>query len=62
MKSSGRDQVDISQHILRKIPSEAEVTRIEYEGPALAVYTKKPEVLVDKSFIISEIVKLIRKK
>lgn len=62
MKSSGKDQVDISQHILQKIPSEAEVTRIEYEGPALAVYTKKPEVLVDKSFIISEIVKLIRKR
>ncbi|MBT8171946.1 MBL fold metallo-hydrolase, partial [Candidatus Bathyarchaeota archaeon] len=62
MKSSGKDQVDISQHILQKIPPEAEVTRIEYEGPALAVYTKKPEVLVDKSFIISETVKLIRKR
>ena len=62
MTSSGKDQVDISQHILQKIPPEAEVTRIEYEGPALAVYTKKPEVLVEKSFIIAEIVKLIRKR
>ena len=43
MKSSEKDQVDISQHILENIPAEAEVTRIEYEGPALAVYTKKPE-------------------
>ncbi|MFA5364810.1 MAG: beta-CASP ribonuclease aCPSF1 [Candidatus Bathyarchaeia archaeon] len=62
MTSSGKDQVDISQHILAKIPSEAEVTRIEYEGPALAVYTKKPEVLVEQSYIIAEIVKLIRKR
>jgi KH/beta-lactamase-domain protein len=60
--SSGKDQADISQHILENIPPEAEVTRIEYEGPALAVYTKKPEVLVEQSFIITEIVKLIRKR
>jgi len=54
--------LDISQHILENIPPEAEVTRIEYEGPALAVYTKKPEVLVEQSFVIAEIVKLIRKR
>jgi len=62
LKSNGKEQVDISQHILEKIPAEAEVTRIEYEGPALAVYTKKPEILVEKSFVIAEIVKLIRKR
>jgi KH/beta-lactamase-domain protein len=62
LTSSGKDQADISQHILENIPPEAEVTRIEYEGPALAVYTKKPEVLVEQSFIIAEIVKLIRKR
>ncbi|MBN1785049.1 MAG: beta-CASP ribonuclease aCPSF1 [Candidatus Bathyarchaeota archaeon] len=62
MTLSGKDQVDISQHILNNIPPEAEVTRIEYEGPALAVYTKKPEVLVEQSHIIAEIVKMIRKR
>jgi len=63
LKSSGKEQqLDISQHILENIPPEAEVTRIEYEGPALAVYTKKPEVLVEQSFVIAEIVKLIRKR
>jgi len=54
--------VDISQHILQNIPPQAEVTRIEYEGPALAVYTKKPEVLVEQSHIIADIVKMIRKR
>ncbi len=62
MKSSEKDQVDISQHILKNIPPEAEVTRIEYEGPALAVYTKKPEILVEQSYIIADIVKMIRKR
>ena len=62
MTSSGKDQVDISQHILNNIPPQAEVTRIEYEGPALAVYTKKPEVLVEQSHIIADIVKMIRKR
>ena len=62
MTSSGKDQVDISQHILNNIPPQAEVTRIEYEGPALAVYTKKPEVLVEQSQIIADIVKMIRKR
>ena len=62
MTSSGKDQVDISQHILQNIPPQAEVTRIEYEGPALAVYTKKPEVLVEQSHIIADIVKMIRKR
>ena len=62
MTSSGKDQVDISQHILNNIPPQAEVTRIEYEGPALAVYTRKPEVLVEQSHIIADIVKMIRKR
>jgi hypothetical protein len=62
LKSSEKDQVDISQHILKNIPPEAEVTRIEYEGPALAVYTKKPEILVEQSYIIADIVKMIKKR
>jgi KH/beta-lactamase-domain protein len=62
LTTNGKDKVDISQHILENIPSQAEVTRIEYEGPALAVYTKKPEILVEQSYIIADIVKLIRKR
>jgi KH/beta-lactamase-domain protein len=57
-----RDKVEISQYILEKVPREAEVTRIEYEGPMLAVYTKKPEILVDQSSIVAEIVGVIRKR
>jgi KH/beta-lactamase-domain protein len=63
-RSSGKDKdkIEISQYILEKVPREAEVTRIEYEGPMLAVYTKRPEVLVDQSSIVAEIVGVIRKR
>jgi KH/beta-lactamase-domain protein len=63
-RSSGKekDKIEISRYILEKVPREAEVTRIEYEGPMLAVYTKKPEVLVDQSSIVAEIVGVIRKR
>ena len=63
-RSSGKekDKIEISQYILEKVPREVEVTRIEYEGPMLAVYTKKPEILVDQSSIVAEIVGVIRKR
>jgi len=57
-----KTKVEISQTILEHIPKEAEISRIEFEGPALAVYTKKPEVLIEQSYIIADIVNLIRKR
>jgi KH/beta-lactamase-domain protein len=60
--ASGKSKVEISQHILEHIPQQAEVTRIEFEGPALAVYTKKPEILIEQSYIIADIVHFIRKR
>ena len=62
MTAEGKGKVEISQTILEHIPKEAEVTRIEFEGPALAVYTKKPEILFEQSSIIANIVGLIRKR
>ena len=61
-RNSDKDKIEISQYILEHFPREAEVTRIEYEGPMLSVYTKKPEVLVDQSSIVAEIVGVIRKR
>ena len=55
-------KVEVSQTILKHVPKEAEVTRIEFEGPTLAVYTKKPEILIEQSYVVAEIVNLIRKR
>ncbi|UCC34003.1 MAG: beta-CASP ribonuclease aCPSF1, partial [Candidatus Bathyarchaeota archaeon] len=62
MTSVGKSEADISQTVLKHIPKEAEVTRIEFEGPALAVYTKRPAVLVEQSSIVANIVSQIRKR
>jgi len=57
-----KTKVEISQYVLEHVPKEAEITRIEYEGPALAIYTKKPEVLIEQGFVITDIVNIIRKR
>ena len=62
MTAPDKTKVEISQSILERVPKEAEITRIEFEGPALAVYTKKPEVLIEQSYVIADIVNLIRKR
>jgi KH/beta-lactamase-domain protein len=60
--SFDKTKVEISQTIFEHVPKEAEITRIEFEGPALAVYTKKPEILIEQSYIVADIVNLIRKR
>jgi len=60
--NSDRDKIEISQYILGHVPKEAEVTRIEYEGSTLAVYTKKPEILASQSNLVADIVNVIRKR
>ena len=61
-KNSEKNKVEISHYILQHVPKEAEVTRIEYEGPALAIYTKRPELLVEQSSVVVDIVNMIRKR
>jgi KH/beta-lactamase-domain protein len=60
--SSERDRIEVSQYILEHVPEQAEVSRIEYEGPMLAVYAKKPEILVEQSSVIAGIVGVLRKR
>jgi len=60
--SSEREKIEVSQYILEHVPKEAEVSRIEYEGSMLAVYAKKPEILIKKSNIIADIVNVLRKR
>ncbi len=62
MTKTEKGKLEISQTVLQHIPKKAEVTRIEFEGPALAVYTKRPEILFENSSIIADIVSSIRKR
>ncbi|MDG7027047.1 MAG: beta-CASP ribonuclease aCPSF1 [Nitrososphaerota archaeon] len=48
--------------ILTNIPAEAQITRIEYEGPRIALYTRNPAFLHKNSYVISEIVNSLKKR
>lgn len=62
MTAFEKAKVEVSQTVLDHVPKEAEITRIEFEGPALAIYTKRPEILTEQSHIIADIVNIIRKR
>ncbi|MEM2922273.1 MAG: beta-CASP ribonuclease aCPSF1, partial [Candidatus Bathyarchaeia archaeon] len=44
------------------IPPEAAVSRIEFEGPRIAVYTRHPETLIEQNQIVTDIVNILRKR
>ncbi len=48
--------------ILKSIPREAGVTKIEYEGPRIALYTNSPRFLMENNNIISNLVNVIKKR
>ncbi|MCP8318719.1 MAG: beta-CASP ribonuclease aCPSF1 [Candidatus Methylarchaceae archaeon HK01B] len=61
-KQNMTPNLEVMSTILQNIPAEAEVTRIEYEGPRIALYTKRPEFLFLNSQIISDLVNTIKKR
>ena len=48
--------------ILQSIPKEAKVTKIEYEGPRIALYTSSPRYLMENNETISNLVNIIKKR
>ncbi len=48
--------------ILQSIPKEAKVTKIEYEGPRIALYTSAPRYLMENNETISNLVNIIKKR
>ena len=48
--------------ILTSIPKDANVTKIDYEGPRIALYTDTPRFLMENNDIISTLVNQIKKR
>jgi len=48
--------------ILQSIPKEAKITKIEYEGPRIALYTNAPRFLMENNAVISKLVNIIKKR
>ena len=67
MQKKQQPQVDQSSQnimaiILSSIPKDANVTKIDYEGPRIALYTNKPRFLMENNEIISNLVNQIKKR
>src|SRR5919205_4411492 len=48
--------------ILHSLPSESYITKIEYEGPRIALYSKNPSYLIQNTQILSNMVNTIKKR
>ncbi|MCC6043190.1 MAG: hypothetical protein LM598_06175, partial [Candidatus Verstraetearchaeota archaeon] len=50
----------LREGILKSIPPEAGVTRIDFEGPEIAVYVKNPAVLLSDGDVVKTVAKALR--
>lgn len=55
-------QARIRETIVSHMPKEAEITRIEFEGPRLAIYVKNVGLLLEQSYVVTDIVNLLHKR
>jgi len=55
-------QARIRETIVTHMPKEAEITRIEFEGPRLAIYVKNVGLLLEQSHVVTDIVNLLHKR
>ena len=66
MQNKQQQDIQSSQNImatiLSSIPKDANVTKIAYEGPRIALYTNKPRFLMENNEIISNLVNVIKKR
>ena len=52
----------VTSIILNHIPAEAAITRVEYEGPRIALYSKNPKFLQQNSYIVSDVVNMVKRR
>lgn len=54
--------VYVTSKILEYAPKEAGITRVEYEGPNIAVYSTNPAVLIQHGYLLTEIANKLKKR
>ncbi|MCL5067263.1 MAG: MBL fold metallo-hydrolase, partial [Thaumarchaeota archaeon] len=52
----------VTSIILNHIPADAAITRVEYEGPRIALYSKNPKFLQQNSYIVSDLVNMVKRR
>ncbi len=53
---------DIKKEIMDKLPKNAQVSKVEFEGPEVVLYTKNPEIITDNGDLIRSLAKELRKR
>ena len=59
---NGQNNQNIMASILQGLPRESSLTKIEYEGPNIALYSDNPAYLLKNSQIISNMVNTLKKR
>ena len=59
---NGQNNQNIMASILQSLPRESSLTKIEYEGPNIALYSDNPAYLLKNSQIISNMVNTLKKR
>lgn len=62
MLTSDQMRNEVIKYFLTSAPRDAAVTRIEYEGTKLAIYTKNPDLFLEQNQITRDLVSLIKKR
>lgn len=57
---NGQNNQNIMASILQSLPRESSLTKIEYEGPNIALYSDHPAYLLEHSQIISNMVNTLK--
>ena len=53
---------DIKKEIMAKLPKDTQVSKVEFEGPEVVVYTKNPQVITENGDLIRSLAKELRKR
>jgi KH/beta-lactamase-domain protein len=59
---NGQSNQNIMASILQSLPRESSLTKIEYEGPNIALYSDNPAYLLERNQIISNMVNTLKKR
>lgn len=53
---------NIKKTLMQKLPEDAQVSKVEFEGPEVVIYTKNPEIITENGDLIRNLAKDLRKR
>lgn len=53
---------DLEDMVLDRMPKEAQIVRVEYEWPRIAMYTSNLRFLQQNSYFVAEVVEVVNRK